>query len=77
MKKLIETLRRNTGGSELEKATPTLGIISIGVCNKDVGFEQSKKHRWYAHKDIGLPEAINLNKKVQWAELEPYAKHPD
>tara|TARA_R110001632_G_scaffold27270_1_gene73251 strand:- start:528 stop:1853 length:1326 start_codon:yes stop_codon:yes gene_type:complete len=77
MQKLTETLRRNIDGRELKKAATALGFVSVGVCNKDVGFEQSRKHRWYAHKDIGLPEATNLNTKVQWADLEPYAKHPD
>lgn len=64
---MTETLRRNIDGRELKKAATALGFVSVGVCNKVVGFEQSKKHRWYAHKTAGLPEAMSLNKKVQWA----------
>ena len=77
MQKLTATPRRNIGGSELKKAATALGFVSLGLCDKNVGFEQSRKHRWYAHKDIGLAETTNLNTKVQWAELEPYARHPD
>lgn len=77
MQKLTEKLRRNIDGRELKKAAAALGFVSVGRCQKDVGFEQGRKHRWYAHKDLGLPEATNSNTNVPWAELEPYAGHPD